>query len=83
MDYILVDANGNTAVDFGTDYVRILNSAEKQYIRKTQPTLATQDLGTTTLINGEQTIYKVQVSADAKGDVDVASITFDVSVKLN
>jgi len=45
--------------------------------------LATQDLGTTKLANGEQTIYKVSVSADSKGDVDVASITFNVNAKIN
>jgi hypothetical protein len=53
------------------------------YIRKTQPTLATQDLSTSKLINGEQSIYKFTVSADSKEDVDVAAIRFDVTGKVD
>ena len=78
--------NGNGTDFAGTVWTNDATSAviaEKQYIRKTQPTLSTVDVGTTKLTNGEQTIYKVQISADSSEDVYVASITFDISAKLN
>jgi len=52
------------------------------YIRKTQPTLATQALPSTKLSNGEQTVYKMTVNADSKADVEVAQIKFKVSTNL-
>lgn len=56
---------------------------ERMYIRKTQPTLATVALGTTKLLAGEQTIYKFTVTADAKADVNVAQIKYDVTTSLS
>jgi len=53
------------------------------FIRKTQPTIATQDLGTTKLVNGEQSLFKMSISADSKEDVDVAAINFNVVDSAN
>lgn len=52
--------------------------SDLMHLRKTQPTLTAQSVSGK-LSNGEQTLYKVAVSADSKEDVTVASMTFNVS----
>lgn len=79
----LTVVNGAVAIDNGDHYTTSALAAsdvqgERMFIRKTQPTIATQDLGTTKLVNGEQSIFKFTVSADSAEDVEVAQISFDV-----
>ncbi len=82
----LTVVNATTIDDGVTHYVWSTFEAagdirgELMYIRKTQPTLATVALGTTKLLAGEQTIYKFTVTADAKEDVSVARVQFDVTL---
>jgi len=77
----LTEINGGTTIDDGDHYttssvVALTLDSNVAYIRKTQPTVATVALGTTKLTNGEQTVYKFTVTADAAGDVEIAQIQF-------
>jgi hypothetical protein len=78
-------SNSVVSIDTGDHYTTsdivydaIAIDSNKMYIRKTQATVATQQLSTTKLTNGEQSIYKFTVSADSKAAVDIAAIDFDV-----
>gem|GEM_PF-1393386 len=81
-------AGTDVDIDDGDHYTTSALAAEdlqsdNMYIRKTQPTLAAQDLGTSKLTAGQQTLYKVTISADSKADVYLAQIKFDVVESLS
>lgn len=81
----LTTVNGGTAIDNGDHYttsaLAALNiQSDAMMVRKTQPTVATVDLWTAKLTNGEQTIYKFTVTADSAEDVEIAEIDFDVTL---
>jgi len=47
-------------------------------LRKTKPTVTRQALATTTLGNTTQDLYRMQISADAHGSVEVHSLAFEL-----
>ncbi|HRX63959.1 MAG TPA: hypothetical protein P5060_02545 [Candidatus Absconditabacterales bacterium] len=85
----LTTVNTSVTIDDGSHYNTATASdlsdeniqGDAMMIRKTQPTLATVDLGTTKLLAGEQTIYKFTVTADSSEDVDVGMINFDSTLQ--
>ena len=48
-------------------------------VRKTKPTVTRQALSSTTLVDGSNDLYKLQISADAAGSVAVKKLTFTVT----
>jgi len=82
-----VENAGWTVIDNGNHYttsaVAGLNiQSNVMYIRKTVPTFASVDLGTTKLLNWEQTLYKVKVTADSAEDVEFPQMSFTIGTNL-
>lgn len=48
------------------------------YLRHSKPTVTRQSLSTTTLTNSTQDLYKLQISADLNGSVEIYSLAFAV-----
>lgn len=48
------------------------------YLRHSKPTVTRQALSTTTLTNSTQDLYKMQISADSNGSVEVDSLAFKI-----
>ena len=79
-----IDEDGDTTSEATSDLVASQTfTAEAMYVVKTRPTLTTQTLSTSKLVSGEQTLYKVSVAADSAEDVEVATISFDISGKTS
>jgi len=62
----------------GADNTTVLISGSAQVLRKTQPTVATV-ASSTTLINGQNTIYKFSVTAASNADVALRRISMNSS----
>jgi hypothetical protein len=67
--------NDGSNVGFGDDI-----AANSKVIRKTKPTFALAALPSTLLGNGDKTMIRFSVSADAAGDVALETITFNVAL---
>lgn len=73
-----IDSTGNATTSVGTANVSGTSTGYgTMYVRKSFPTFAMQSVGTTPAAG--QALYRVNVSADAAGAVDLDQLTFNVS----
>jgi len=70
-------SSGTSIAGFTTD--RLNTAITDSYIYKSVPSVSKLALSSNTLTNGTIPIYKFRVAADAKGDIDLYQLTFQVA----
>jgi len=79
-DDILLRAVGVASGTVKTQYNSGDDAAAKvQVVRKSKPIVTKQALSNTQLFNGTKEVYRFSVAADAKGPIDIARVTLDIT----